>query len=568
MNKLTHYIIVSVVLTIMFGCNRTSAFKEKLHELDSQLIAHPDSVYNVLVGMEEEAENVSLADHMYYLLLRADAQNKAYIDFDSDATMLEVSDYYDKNGTANERMRAYYLLGCTYRDMKDVQMELQCFLDAIEKADTTDENCDLYTLAAIYGQVADIYDMQHLPQNELDTWGAYGRIAQKDGDEYSVIKSYEMRLRPYYLLGNTDSVLSISDYSKRRYIEIGDTSSAAKVLGPAISILLDREDYQRASEYLNMMKKSSGYFKDDEIIVPHAQGLYRSMGRYALHCGKIDTARYYFNKLLEKGLKEAGYEGLMNIYQMTEQADSVIKYSKLFAQANDSSHIGKNSETIAQMTAMFNYGHEKRIAENVKEQLLIEKGKSLTMLIIIFSLVLFVALLLNITNRVKRSNINKISILNRELEHKKQQLNNAMKKDKVEECMRLRTSLERTRSELLKFKKADTLAAFFESEIYKLFKRISVCGNDMITNEEWEIMTRLFDTTFSSYTDFIHSGKSMTQDQIKVCMLIRMGFGEKEMSNIMNVDFKRITRIKIQIDQKLFGISNAKELVPNLKIHF
>ena len=85
---------------------------------------------------------------------------------------------------------------------------------------------------------------------------------------------------------------------------------------------------------------------------------------------------------------------------------------------------------------------------------------------------------------------------------------------------------------------------------------------------EWETLTALFNSTFSRYADFIHSGKSMTDDQIKVCMLIRIGFAESEMANILNVDNKRITRIKSQVNQKLFSINNAKELADNLKSHF
>ena len=51
----------------------------------------------------------------------------------------------------------------------------------------------------------------------------------------------------------------------------------------------------------------------------------------------------------------------------------------------------------------------------------------------------------------------------------------------------------------------------------------------------------------------------MTEDQIKVCMLIRMGFGESEMASILDVDLKRISRIKMQINQKFFGVYNAKD---------
>ena len=31
--------------------------------------------------------------------------------------MKEVVDYYDRHGSANERMLANYVLGCVYRDM-------------------------------------------------------------------------------------------------------------------------------------------------------------------------------------------------------------------------------------------------------------------------------------------------------------------------------------------------------------------------------------------------------------------------------------------------------------------
>ncbi len=37
--------------------------------------------------------------------------NKAYIDFTSDSTMLEVVDYYEQHGSANEKMLTILYLG-------------------------------------------------------------------------------------------------------------------------------------------------------------------------------------------------------------------------------------------------------------------------------------------------------------------------------------------------------------------------------------------------------------------------------------------------------------------------
>jgi lipopolysaccharide biosynthesis regulator YciM len=87
---------------------------------------------------------------MYYHLLLADAMNKAYVDMTTDSILKEVADYYDRHGSTNEQMRAHYLLGCAYRDMGEAPMALQCYQDAVDKADTTDTECDFSLLSRLH----------------------------------------------------------------------------------------------------------------------------------------------------------------------------------------------------------------------------------------------------------------------------------------------------------------------------------------------------------------------------------------------------------------------------------
>lgn len=568
MRKIIFYVFVLTFITGWCSCNRKSQFRERLTELDALLIKHPDSVYGILNGMADDARKQTKADYMYYELMRADAQNKADILFATDSIMQVVADYYAKNGTSNEKMRAYYLLGCTYRDLKDVPMELECFQMATEIADTTKTDCDLYTLNAIYGQMADIYFYQDIPREELKAWDMCERTALKDKDTLSAIVAYELRLRAYYMLGMHDSVLIISEKARERYLAVNDKMRAASLLGPAISILMDRGNYEKAHEYMKIFEAESEYFTDGEINAPNAYIYYWSMGRYALHCGKRDSAKYYFDKLVGYGLKEAGYQGLMLLYQNEEKTDSIVKYSKLYADANDSSHINDNTQKVAQLTAMYDYGRTKRIAEATKNELLMEKGKTLTLLVVTFGLVLVVLTMLYVTARIRKNNINRIIELNREIEHKTALLSEALDNRDDELLEKMKASLEKSQRELQKYRKADMLRAFYETDIYKLLKKMSVMGGDYMTREEWKEMARLFEATFSAYTDYLHSAKALTPDQQKVCMLIRMGFGETEMANIMSVDLKRITRIKMQINQKLFDTPSAKDLILNLKPHF
>ena len=62
---------------------------------------------------------------MLALLDEADSLNRAYAQLPSDTLLLEATAYFDRHGSANERLRAHYLLGCAYRDMGDAPRALQ-----------------------------------------------------------------------------------------------------------------------------------------------------------------------------------------------------------------------------------------------------------------------------------------------------------------------------------------------------------------------------------------------------------------------------------------------------------
>lgn len=563
------YCLISLSSIIMLiGCGGNPQFKEKLIALDSLLIEYPDSVYHVLGDMKEEASTQSESSRMYYELLRADAQNKAYIDFTTDSVMKIVAEYYDKHGNSNEQMRAHYLLGCTYRDLKDVPMELQCFQDAVEKADTTIRDCAWGRLASIYGQMADLYHFQFLPDEELKALSKCEIYDRLNNDKYAAIKSYELRLRAYFIMNMPDSVLSISRKARERYLSIGDTIEAARLLAPAIGILIDQEKYNEAYEYMQLFENAP-FYKDSlgNINRKNVIHLY-DKGRFDLHKNDIVEAKEAFCKLMDYGYKEAAYKGFLLLYEKIGNADSIAKYAKLFADANDSSFIDNNADIVAQMSAVYNYSSQKRNAEKANIQLLVEKRKSDLYLIVIVAFILACAVLVYIYKKRHRMTIEKIKELNQDIEHKNSLLYEAGKNDNELELRSLRKSLETTQRELQKYKQSDALAAFLESDIFKLFHKVGKTGRNSITREEWEIMMRKFNSSFSHYSDFILSGKSMTEDQIKICMLIRLGFSESAMANILNVDLKRISRIKLQINQKLFGIANAKDLGPNLKTKF
>ena len=160
MKKLV-YILVTVLL-VLTACTGTSRHPQ-LVAADSLLLTQPDSALTLLRSMSFS----STADRMYHYLLLADACNKCYDTLPSDSILQEVADYYDRHGSANEQVRAHYLLGCAYRDQGNAPLALNYYRIASEKADTLAANCDFLTLSRVYGQIAVLFHTQRAPKLEI-----------------------------------------------------------------------------------------------------------------------------------------------------------------------------------------------------------------------------------------------------------------------------------------------------------------------------------------------------------------------------------------------------------------
>lgn len=146
--------------------------KEVLAEAERQMRTSPDSALLVLEQAKKEATTYSRRNRMHYLLLQAEAMNKAYLPLDTLTSMHEVLDYYLSHGNRDERMRACYLMGSVWRDRGNSPLALQYFRDAIGEADTTATDCDYTQVSRIYAQIARLFDKQRYPQMELEQYGS------------------------------------------------------------------------------------------------------------------------------------------------------------------------------------------------------------------------------------------------------------------------------------------------------------------------------------------------------------------------------------------------------------
>lgn len=78
--------------------------------------------------------------------------------------------------------------------------------------------------------------------------------------------------------------------------------------------------------------------------------------------GETDSTRANFHKTWRRNQKEAGYKGLLSVYEKKNIPDSIAKYAKLFAAVNDSSFLHVNQEKAHQITAMYDYSRHQKMA--------------------------------------------------------------------------------------------------------------------------------------------------------------------------------------------------------------
>ena len=331
-------------------------------------------------------------------------------------TVDSLVSYFDRHGSANDRMMAHYVQGRVHHDMGEAPQALECYQRAAEVADTTRSDCDFYTLTAIYGQMANLFHSQYLPNDEMQALQMTERIAWKDKDTLYALKAYELRIRPYHLNEEKDSMLFIVRKAREKYLLLGYNKEAAQVGYIALNICLDRQNVSEAKQWLDIYEQESGNFDEKGNLI-YGGMFYYDKGRYLLLTGQPDSAKLYFEKTLSSGLPEAGYKGLLSVYEQKKKPDSIAKYAKLFANANDSNFMHVNQQQVEQVRASYNYQKHAKEAQRLKEANTL-RGWLLCLGILALLVLLFLLLWVRAKARERKLRLQELHRIHEELQAK------------------------------------------------------------------------------------------------------------------------------------------------------
>lgn len=228
---------------------------------------------------------------------------------------------------------------------------------------------------------------------------------------------------------------------------------------------------------------------------------------------------------------------------------------------------------------MYNYNRQQQIAHQKEKEVSRLQYIIIIIIIIVVAVILLSALLFYFYRSRKLSKFNQLMEKKTELENllteKMQELelnkSNAeiVSEEQYDEIVQLRKQI-RSYQERLSDNITGKQRLFYDSEIYRYFmsfKTNASCGKSP-SNQEWQAFVRLFRESFPRYHQFIAEENHLTPDQYRICLLVRLFLPVYAMARILDVDGDRITRIKAQVNKKLFGEDTAKTLESKIKPFF
>lgn len=332
----------------------------------------------------------SKGEQMRLQLERLEQANRNDSVMQNDSLAERLVGYFDLHGSANERMRAYYILGRTYFDLGELPRALETYYKAVDCPDSTASDCDFKTLSRVHAQAAEVFHRQVQPKSRLNELKKAIYYANLANDTLMAIECFSERGDAYRALGIHDSVISIKEAVAQQFLKVNRKDRYAQSLGASLTSVVKKGDLQKARQYIDIYERFSGFFDDNGNIRKGREMYYYTKAEYYLAVSQLDSAEYLLRLLLRScstmNHKIAANKGLQQVYTLRGISDSIAKFANLSYELNDSAYSLSEMENIQKLQASYNYNHNKLLAEQKAYE--VERMKNLLLIILIAILVL------------------------------------------------------------------------------------------------------------------------------------------------------------------------------------
>lgn len=598
MRKITHYILYILIAFTAFlniQCSGNRKEKTPLPELvhaESVMFDHPDSALHILEAMPMPSARRDKEDHALWCLLVTQAQYKQVMKISSDSLVRIAYDYYKPTKNSRRKAIAALYMGCINYDLGNIEEAMQYYLEGKTEVEKTDDYKTGYLIMFSLGK---LYLFRDFADYALEACSAAYDYAVKDSNKRYQMTALRFLARCYCLTNEFPK--AIDTYNKCS----------------SISLELGQKDgyYYETQNEIALVYSNSGNLEKSLVLSKSLPVEYQStvlIGKNYYYLNERDSAYIY----LRKSLKTNSVYTKALIYEFLYKISDTPKYRKYLKTYCDSllfytdsvMSLDKGKEIIAYKEK---YDHQKLITE--QQRLKLEKADAQRMLFIItICLIVVIAVVAYFYQKRlvrKETTIRKQSEQlqdymlqlheyetqlmqnNRYMEELREQLsshdNDSDERHEQQEQMerleaensRLQTTIqdlqkrigeyssrliearkdvEQLRSlseESLKLKERERRLTDYVVDNHRLVAELRTRSR-VLSESEWQELTQLCESTWG---DFIHRllafCPQLTEQELRLCLLIRLRFGNAQLAAIFAVSPASISQKKFRLKKHL-----------------
>ena len=153
MRQVLSLLSAAVLLLPAVSCADDAEVMSELDAAESVMEDSPETALALLDTMQR-SRLVSRKAAARHALLYSQALDKNYIDMTTDSIIRPAAEYYSRHGSADERLKAQYYLGCIYRNLGDSERAMECYVRAERYVDRAE---DYRAVGRLYSAKRKIY---------------------------------------------------------------------------------------------------------------------------------------------------------------------------------------------------------------------------------------------------------------------------------------------------------------------------------------------------------------------------------------------------------------------------
>lgn len=560
--KLRFFLLVIVALVLLTGCERDAT--ALLERAEACLPARLDSA-EVYLDSVKQIERLNDVSRAWYGILRTCTDARQGNGVESDSLIRDSYEYYREAShagqTSDMTLLRRYAQSCYYMALfyESCDSTKQCE-DMLHQAIKGSEECeDWHTCYVVYTELAIITrwsNPEYAIQQSLKALDIYHKINDDVNNEVLILGKMA---GCYMSLGDTNKTLK---YYLRGY-ELAKKNKLIKSqneirMGIAATYLYMGEN-EKALQFAKMGVTST----DRTILVASLQVL--SQCYYA--CDSLAKARDVLNDIpcdsddyINKYLI---FRNLSEIAILQQDYDSISAYV-------DSAYECLEGRFFHAQQVKDEYYQANLAKELEKEQIQHEAERNVW--ILVFSIVLLVLLALFIYNVLK----NKIAVerhkrlnhlLSQRVEHTKH-LQEQQEKEHV--IMENEKEIQHQRDIIRQ--KAMTLSILQKlllEKLHHMSQTLSEAEKIQMTRETWTEMEQLLNATDNGFVARLRQQhKDFKEEDIHLCMLIRLKMNNTVVSNIYNIGVDAVKKRKLNLKKNGFKVSDSsirlEDVIDNL----